>query len=163
MPILTTKPEGKGDGSRTIILNMSDVARALNRPPTYITKLFTLGAQATFDKKNDRYIVSGAHDASSSAWTARRLHREVCAVRIVQKSGNWAPYPQAGRAESSIVRGCKACGARTGIDMQHKLTGFIVKNPLTKIKKGKNKDTGDAASSDRIDRVDPWRSSLAVV
>ncbi|KAF8181320.1 translation initiation factor IF2/IF5, partial [Pholiota molesta] len=35
----------------------------LNRPPTYIPKFFSceLGAQATFDKKNDGYIVSGAH------------------------------------------------------------------------------------------------------
>jgi translation initiation factor 5 len=39
---------------------MSDVARALSRPPTYPTKFF--GAQTSEDKKTDRQIVSGAHD-----------------------------------------------------------------------------------------------------
>jgi translation initiation factor 5 len=120
----------------------------------------------TFDKKNGRYIVSGAHDALRlrgllDVFIEKFVLCESCknpeTGLLILKAG------RAGRAESSIVRGCKACGARTGVDMQHKLTGFIVKNPLTKIKKGKNKDIGDAASSDLIDRVDPWRSSLAVV
>ena len=45
---------------------MSDVAKALARPPSYPTKFFgnELGAQTIMDEKNDRYIVNGAHDAS---------------------------------------------------------------------------------------------------
>jgi len=42
MPVLTTKIEGKGNGIKTVIPNMSDVARALSRPPTYTTKFFWL-------------------------------------------------------------------------------------------------------------------------
>jgi len=66
MPVLLTKIEGKGNGIKTVIPNMSDVARALSRPPTYITKFFgcELGAQTPLDEKNDRYIVNGAHDAA---------------------------------------------------------------------------------------------------
>jgi translation initiation factor 5 len=41
-----------------------------------------------------------------------------------------------------IFRDCKACGARTGVDMRHKLTTFIVKNPPKKLKKDK-KPKGD--------------------
>ncbi|KAB0389179.1 hypothetical protein E2I00_001952, partial [Balaenoptera physalus] len=50
--------EGKGNGIKTVIVNMVDVAKALNRPPTYPTKYFgcELGAQTQFDVKNDRYI-----------------------------------------------------------------------------------------------------------
>ncbi|KAJ2993093.1 hypothetical protein NUW54_g7782 [Trametes sanguinea] len=40
MPLLMTKIEGKGNGIKTVIPNMSDVARALSRPPTYPTKFF---------------------------------------------------------------------------------------------------------------------------
>ena len=66
MPLLLTKVEGKGNGIKTVIPNMSDVARALSRPPTYPTKFFgsELGAQTSVDEKNDRYIVNGAHDAT---------------------------------------------------------------------------------------------------
>ena len=51
--------EGKGNGIKTVIVNMVDVARALLRPPTYVTKYFgcELGAQTQFDikvKKSDR-------------------------------------------------------------------------------------------------------------
>ncbi|KAJ3519815.1 hypothetical protein NM688_g9248 [Phlebia brevispora] len=65
MPLLVTKIEGKGNGIKTVIPNMADIARALSRPPTYPTKFFgcELGAQTSFDEKNDRYIVNGAHDA----------------------------------------------------------------------------------------------------
>jgi translation initiation factor 5 len=43
------KVEGRGNGIKTVISNMNDVARALNRPPTYTTKFFgtELGSQST--------------------------------------------------------------------------------------------------------------------
>jgi hypothetical protein len=34
MPVLQTKIEGRGNGIKTVIPNMEDVARALNRPAT---------------------------------------------------------------------------------------------------------------------------------
>ena len=34
MPELLTKIEGKGNGIKTVLPNVSDVARALSRPPT---------------------------------------------------------------------------------------------------------------------------------
>uniref|UniRef100_A0A8D3BZ80 Eukaryotic translation initiation factor 5 n=1 Tax=Scophthalmus maximus TaxID=52904 RepID=A0A8D3BZ80_SCOMX len=66
MPRLIAKVEGKGNGIKTVIVNMVDVAKALNRPPTYPTKFFgcELGAQTQFDSKNDRYIVNGSHEAN---------------------------------------------------------------------------------------------------
>jgi len=127
MPILTTKIEGKGNGIKTVVPNMSDVARALSRPPTYPTKFFgcELGAQTSFDEKNDRYIVNGAHDAN-------RL-REL----VILKNGR----------NEEIVRDCKACGERTDVDMRHKLTTFILKNAPVKSKKDKKRNVGTAAAN----------------
>ncbi|KAE9385633.1 hypothetical protein BT96DRAFT_960714 [Gymnopus androsaceus JB14] len=136
MPLLNTKIEGKGNGIKTVIPNMADVARALSRPPTYPTKFFgcELGAQTSFDEKNERYIVNGAHDANR----LRELLDGFIDKFVLCKSQ--------GRTED-IIRDCKACGERTGVDMRHKLTTFILKNPPVKIKKGKKKTgTGDAAA-----------------
>ncbi|KAJ1341603.1 hypothetical protein BSLG_003830 [Batrachochytrium salamandrivorans] len=54
--LLISKVEGKGNGIKTVIPNMSDVAKAL---------IFgcELGAQVIHDVANDRHIVNGAHDA----------------------------------------------------------------------------------------------------
>ncbi|KAL6047243.1 hypothetical protein STEG23_021928 [Scotinomys teguina] len=66
MPCLIAKVEGKGNIIKTVIVNMVDVAKALNRHSTYSTKYFgcELGAQTQFDVKNDHYIVNGFHEAN---------------------------------------------------------------------------------------------------
>ena len=75
MPRLQAKVEGKGNGVKTVIPNMVEIARALGRPPTYATKYFgcELGAQTQFDFKNERYIVNGSHDAAKLQVKLRSL------------------------------------------------------------------------------------------
>jgi hypothetical protein len=53
MPKLITKIEGRGNGIKTNLVNMVDVAKDLARPPSYTTKYFgcEMGAQSKFDKK----------------------------------------------------------------------------------------------------------------
>lgn len=146
MPILLTKIEGKGNGIKTVIPNMSDVARALSRPPTYTTKFFgcELGAQTSFDEKNDRYIVNGAHNAERLRELLDGFIDKFVLCKSCKNPETELVILKNGRNEN-IIRDCKACGERTDIDMRHKLTTFILKNPPVKIKRGKNKNTGDAA------------------
>ena len=134
MPQLQVKVEGRGNGIKTVIPNMSDIARALARPPTYPTKFFgcELGSQTIFEEKSDRYIVNGAHDAS-------RL-RELLAVFI----DKFVLCPSCKNPETElfitkkefIYRDCKACGHKGDIDMKHKLTTFILRNPPKSMTKG---------------------------
>jgi len=128
MPRLMAKVEGKGNGVKTVIPNMPEVARALGRPPTYCTKFFgcELGAQTQFDFKNDRYIVNGAHDAAKlqdmldifirKFVLCERCDNPETVLKVLQKKG-------------MITASCKACGHSFTLDMRHKLTTFIVKNP----------------------------------
>ena len=53
MPRMITKIEGRGNGIKTNIVNMVDIAKALARPASYTTKYFgcELGAQSKFDEK----------------------------------------------------------------------------------------------------------------
>ncbi|KAK0193855.1 domain found in IF2B/IF5-domain-containing protein [Armillaria mellea] len=147
MPLLNTKIEGKGNGIKTVIPNMADVARALSRPPTYTTKFFgcELGAQTSFDEKNDRYIVNGAHDANRLRELLDVFIDKFVLCKSCKNPETELVILKVGRSED-IIRDCKACGERTGVDMRHKLTTFILKNPPVKIKKGKKRtNNGDAA------------------
>jgi translation initiation factor 5 len=147
MPILNTKIEGKGNGIKTVVPNMSDVARALSRPPTYTTKFFgcELGAQTSFDEKNDRYIVNGAHDANRLRELLDVFIDKFVLCKSCKNPETELVILKVGRSED-IIRDCKACGERTGVDMRHKLTTFILKNPPVRVRKGRKKTgNGDAA------------------
>ncbi|KAJ7773446.1 domain found in IF2B/IF5-domain-containing protein [Mycena metata] len=147
MPILLTKIEGKGNGIKTVLPNMSDVARALSRPPSYTTKFFgcELGAQTSVDEKNERYIVNGAHDANRLRELLDGFIEKFVLCKSCKNPETELIILKAGRSED-IIRDCKACGERTGVDMRHKLTTFILKNPPIKARKGKKATNGDAAA-----------------
>jgi translation initiation factor 5 len=140
MPTLLTKIEGKGNGIKTVVPNMSDVARALSRPPTYPTKFFgsELGAQTSVDEKNDRYIVNGAHDANR----LRELLDAFIDKFVLCGSCKNPETDLIVTKNEMIVRDCKACGERTGVDMRHRLSTYIIKNPPQK--KGKKIKGGHA-------------------
>ena len=155
MPLLQTKIEGKGNGIKTVIPNMSDIARSLSRPPTYPTKFFgcELGAQTSFDEKNDRYIVNGAHDAIR----LRELLDGFIDKFVLCGDCKNPETDLKIMKDGDILRNCKACGKRTGVDMKHKLTTFIVKHPPPKRVKGAKgagksagQDAGEAGSDDEL-------------
>ncbi|KAI0641167.1 eukaryotic translation initiation factor 5 [Trametes meyenii] len=154
MPVLLTKIEGKGNGIKTVIPNMSDVARALSRPPAYPTKFFgcELGAQISLDEKNDRYIVNGAHDAKK----LRELLDGFIDKFVLCKACKNPETDLIITKTDDIIRDCKACGERTGVDMRHKLTTFILKNPPKNPKKSKpsKKASADGGASPKGENGD---------
>jgi len=148
MPRLVAKVEGKGNGIKTVVVNMVDIARALARPPTYVTKYFgcELGAQTQFDIKAERYIVNGCHDAVKMQ---DMLDGFIKKFVLCEQCDN--PETVLKVKKNMIGASCKACGHIFTLDMRHKLTTFIVKNPpekdiddqgvsLTKKKDRKKKD-----------------------
>lgn len=146
MPVLQTKIEGKGNGIKTVVPNMSDVARSLQRPPTYPTKFFgcELGAQTSFDEKADRYIVNGAHDATR----LRELLDTFIDKFVLCASCKNPETDLVITKNEMIIRDCKACGQRSNVDMRHKLTVFILKNPPKVKKAKKSKDTKEGADAE---------------
>uniref|UniRef100_A0A8R1Y0Z8 Eukaryotic translation initiation factor 5 n=1 Tax=Onchocerca volvulus TaxID=6282 RepID=A0A8R1Y0Z8_ONCVO len=136
--------EGKGNGIKTVIANMTDIAKALERPPTYPTKYFgcELGAQTNFDMKNERFIVNGEHDAAKLQDILDGFIRKfvLCAAcenpetTLVVKKGQ-------------IHSKCKACGNTSIIDPKHKLSTFIMKNP-PKVDEKEKKENGNSGSTD---------------
>lgn len=121
------------------------------------TKFFgcELGAQTTFDEKGDRYIVNGAHDA---ARLRELLDAFIDKFVLCGECKNPETELILTKTED-IIRDCKACGKRSGVDMRHKLTTYILKNPPKSIKKSKvkktsgDKDNGDATVETNGDKT----------
>lgn len=128
MPRLIAKVEGKGNGIKTVIVNMVDVAKALNRPPTYPTKFFgcELGAQTQFDVKNDRFIVNGSHEANK---LQDMLDGFIKKFVLCPECDNPETDLHINPKKQTIGNSCKACGYRGMLDTNHKLCTFILKNP----------------------------------
>lgn len=162
MPRIIAKVEGKGNGIKTVIVNMPEVAKALSRPPTYTTKFFgcELGAQTQVDLKNDRFIVNGAHDAPK---LQQLLDIFIKKFVLCPECHNPETCLTVSQKKQTIGQRCIACGYNGMVDMRHKLTPFILKNPpdmdpaatptkATK-KEKKSKKKGDKEKED--DRASP--------
>ena len=146
MPRIIGKVEGRGNGIKTAIPNMVDVASSLHRPPGEVTKFFgcELGAQTTYNDDTERAIVNGAHET--------RVLQDKLSVYIEK----FVLCPACKLPETSykikseiIYHNCLACGAREMCDMQHKLTTYILKQHKIEKKakaKAKDKDKKDKKS-----------------
>lgn len=142
MPSLMAKVEGKGNGIKTVIVNMVEVAKALNRPASYTCKYFgcELGAQTQMDIKNARYIVNGAHESGK---LQDMLDGFIRRFVLCPECENPETELHVQSAKGRIGQSCKACGYHGMVDMRHKLTTFILKNPPT---------SGEEASSGKKDK-----------
>ena len=141
MERLQTKIEGKGNGIKTVVVNLPSVAASLARPPSYINKYFgfELGAMTNDQPKDDRWIINGAHEASK---LQDHLDGFINKFVLCKKCKN----PETDVhiiGNDRILLDCKACGQRTEVDLRLKLSGYILKNQATK--KGKNKAERRAA------------------
>lgn len=161
MPRIQAKVEGKGNGIKTVIVNMAEVARAIGRPATYPTKYFgcELGAQTQFDYKNERFIVNGSHDAAKLQDLLDGFIRKYV---LCPECDNPETDLTISAKNQTISQSCKACGYHGLLKVNHKVNTFILKNPptinpsaqgssLTEGKrtkrKGKNGENGDANNS----------------
>ena len=148
MPKMITKIEGRGNGIKTNIVNMVDIAKALARPASYTTKYFgcELGAQSKFDEKTGTSHVNGAHDTAKLAGLLENFIK-----KYVQCYGCGNPETEIIITKSQMIQlKCAACGFVSDVDMRDKLTTFIIKNP-PEIKKGsKNNKAMRRAEKERL-------------
>lgn len=149
MPLIQAKSEGSGNGIKTNILNLSEVATALARPASYVMKYFgfELGAQTSIDNKNERYLINGLHDPE-------KLQDSLDG--FIEK---FVLCPQCKNPETvleiapgdNLQRDCKACGKVTKVNPSYKLVSYILKNPPKDAsKKQKKGSSGKTASANVI-------------
>jgi len=135
MERLQSKIEGKGNGIKTVIVNLSSVAQSLARPPAHVIKYFgfELGAQTNTNPNDDRWIINGAHDASK---LQDYLDGFITKFVLCKKCKN--PETDVHIKDGNITLDCKACGKISDVDARLKLSSFILKNEPKKGKKDKS-------------------------
>jgi translation initiation factor 5 len=135
MEKLQSKIEGKGNGIKTVIVNLSSVAASLARPGDYVIKYFgfELGAQTNTNPADDRWIINGAHEASK---LQDYLDGFINKFVLCKKCKN--PETEVVIKDGHILLDCKACGQRSEVDLRLKLSGFILKKQDKKGKKTKS-------------------------
>lgn len=132
MPKLVAKVEGKGNGIKTVIVNMPEIAKSLNRPPMYPTKYFgwKCGAQVNFDNKSERYIVNGAHDPNK---LQDLLDGFIQKYVLCQSCENPETILSVNKKKEIIGTNCMACGhAGTIPATNDRVAAYILKNPPPK-------------------------------
>ncbi|KAG9129392.1 hypothetical protein Leryth_024229 [Lithospermum erythrorhizon] len=148
MPRMITKIEGRGNGIKTNIVNMVEIAKALARPASYTTKYFgcELGAQSKFDEKTGTSLVNGSHDTPKLAGLLENFIK-----KYVQCYGCGNPETEIVITKTQMIQlKCAACGFVSDVDMRDKLSSFIIKNPPESKKSSKDKKALRRAEKERL-------------
>ncbi|KAI1858324.1 uncharacterized protein JN550_012774 [Neoarthrinium moseri] len=134
MPRLQVKVEGKGNGIKTVVVNLSTIAQSLARPGGHVIKWFglDLGAQTNMDPPDDRWIINGAHDGET---LQKSLFIFIEKYVLCDDCGN--PETDLVIKDDVVRKDCKACGARSKPLVHTNLINFIIKNQPKKGKKNK--------------------------
>jgi translation initiation factor 5 len=151
MPRIMAKVEGRGNGIKTVLVNVVDLGASLNREPPEITKFFgcELGSQTKYEAETDRAIVNGAHNAPD---LQNHLSRYIEAFVLCKNCRLPETYYKI--KHGIISQKCNACGSIDPVDMTHKLTTFI----LAQHKKAKELAAA-TEKKDKKDKKDKKKSS----
>lgn len=125
MPKLTAKIEGSGNGIKTVLTNISSIAKAIYRPASYPTKYFGCELGALVTMNNDIYVINGSHDTDK---LQNLLYSFIQKFVLCSKCKN--PETSLTVSSQTIKQKCIACGhASTIAKSIHKLTTYIINHP----------------------------------
>jgi len=127
MALIRVKVECINKELKTIIFNMYEISRALNRPPQYLIEYFgyELGCQAQFNDRNARFTINGSHDATTIQDLLDGFIRKY--VLCPKCDHPETKLNVASKERISIT--CKLCFYYGFLQFQHRLNIFILKNP----------------------------------
>lgn len=141
MPLVFGKVEGRGNGIKTVIPNISEVSLSLHRDAGEVNKFFgcELGAQTTYSVENDRAVVNGSHTDNA---LQSMIHKYIESFVLCPQCG--LPETHYKIKDGCIYHKCAACGAKEMVDMGHKLCTYILAQHKKK-KKEASKKAKDSA------------------
>lgn len=149
--------------NKTVILNMVQIAKDLNRSPEEVIKYLggALSSSGSYSSKSREYVVNGSH----SQQIVQDKLQEYCEMFVVCDICN-NPETVYRIKRDTIFLDCAACGGRSGVDRTHKLCKFILtrhklskqaklKKSGKKKKRSKAKKEHSLETAGRSDGKDP--------
>ena len=130
MPALRIKVEGRGNGIRTNIPNIADVARSLGVPPEYPLRFFgaELGAQSKYLQAESKALLNGSHRQGDLQSTLDKfIEKFVLCPKCHLPEININV-----KKKRDLFMDCRSCGHVAPMDMSHKICSYIAKNPPPK-------------------------------
>lgn len=144
MPAIITKIEGNGNGIKTVFPNLRDICAKLNRPAEILNKFIgvELGAQATFVKQDDKFLVMGQ-------FTQERVQGKVFdfVKRFVLCKQCRNPETDPFVQKSKLGMVCKSCGKTTDISSTERIFNVMSLHYQNEAKKNAEKKAKQAQSS----------------
>ncbi len=124
MPPLSIHHEGRGNGLKTVLLNLKDISDALDRPIDLLIRYFgiELSAQCRQESESTRVCINGTFTSSQLQETLNRF------IDVFVLCPNChLPETNLGIRKEQVRHRCKSCGAKEEIPDTHKLVKYIVK------------------------------------
>ncbi|KAI5189626.1 translation initiation factor 5 [Nematocida minor] len=127
MPEVETKIEGRGNGIKTVLVNIEEISRSLDREPKHLTKYlsYELGTLSSIDDANSKYIINGAHDKEKVQAHIFRFIEEFVLCKSCERNPETVLFTDSHRKH--IQQRCKACGKVNTVKTQNKMGKILLK------------------------------------
>lgn len=153
MPPIEIKLEGRGNGIKTKLTNISEISESLLRPPLYIVKFFgyELGSQTG---AKEGFLINGKHEPEDLSNILDKFIEKYVLCGTCRN-----PETVLFISNKGVPRmKCKACGAITECDLSHKISNYIIKFPPEPKEIPKIEEKEDPSPKKIIDEED-WAVS----
>ena len=132
MDEIKLKVEGRGNGIKTVLLNLPSISYALKRSPEHILKFlgYELGSLTKGDKSAMRYVVNGSHSVES---VQNHIYDFIDEYVMCRKCNNPETFYVA-KSRKNVQRECYACGYKSKVE--GKMVNLVLKDLDDTTKKG---------------------------
>lgn len=139
---------------KTVLVNLSDVSRAVGRPAEYLLTFLgqSLNAASKVEKDGDKKMyVAGHHDPKVLQQQTITFVQDFV---MCKRCGNPETSCMAeGRKRNlDLILACKSCGARSKLESTNKFVKFMVQHLPQDLAQG-HAQTGRGATTDAVDMV----------
>lgn len=129
MPKITVKHEGKGNGVKTVLTNLKDIAKALDREPEDLLQYISAELSVASVHRNDDQIVNGTFPAGRVQDVVSKFVNSHVLCDICSNPETKFQYKGKAKKDPIMYKVCMACGGKSKLK-DHKINKRIKATPL---------------------------------